>query len=92
MLVRGGNAFARGATRLAVAQPMDRDVRQGYLAPYDSWQNRIATLRFVQDIPLGRRHPSYAAAQWVDDQLHQLVDLPKLICWGERDFVFDDHF
>ena len=33
-------------------QPMPRDVRDAYLAPYDSWANRIAIHRFVQDIPL----------------------------------------
>ncbi len=92
VLVRGCNAFALGATYMAVKQPMPRDVRRAYLAPYDSWKNRIATLRFVQDIPLSRRHPSYATARWVDEHLNQLGGIPKLICWGAGDFVFDDHF
>ena len=32
----------------------DSRAAQAYVAPYDSWNNRIAMLRFVQDIPL---HP-----------------------------------
>ncbi len=34
-------------------------VRAGYLAPYRTWHDRIAVLRFIQDIPLSTSHPSY---------------------------------
>ena len=57
-LVRGHNAFAAIAARVGCQRnPMTRDVRDAYTFPYDSWANRIATLRFVQDIPApaGRR-------------------------------------
>ena len=53
LLVRGFNAFARAATRVCVTKrPMSRGLRRAYVAPYDGWDDRIATLRFVQDIPL----------------------------------------
>ena len=35
LLVQGGNAFARAATRMAVVNPMSRAVRRAYVAPYD---------------------------------------------------------
>jgi len=92
VLVQGFNAFAWGATRMAVTRPLPGDVRDAYLMPYDSWHNRLATLRFVQDIPLEPSHPSYALAKWTDDNLHRLAHLPMLICWGLRDFVFDETF
>ena len=92
LLVRGLNLFAWGATFMATAKGLPREVRKGLTAPYDSWANRIATLRFVQDIPLRPKDRSYAPAKWVDDHLHVLADRPMLICWGERDFVFDSHF
>ncbi len=92
VLVRGLNLFARGAAHSAVHRRMPRDVRRAYLAPYDSWANRIGVLRFVQDIPLGPRDRSYDLVRWVDDRLEQLSRLPTLICWGERDFVFDTAF
>jgi haloalkane dehalogenase len=92
LLVRGFNLFSWGATFMATAQGLSREVRQGLTAPYDSWANRIATLRFVQDIPLKPGHRSYDLAKSVDDNLHVFGDLPMLICWGQRDFVFNRPF
>jgi haloalkane dehalogenase len=94
-LVRHGNAFARGATRMAVTRkPMNKELRDAYCAPYDSPANRIATLRFVQDIPLRRGDPSYSIVAETEDKIdHGLFNqVPTLICWGDRDFVFDHHF
>ena len=93
VLVRGFNAFARGATRMAVTRrPLPPEVRDGLIAPYDSWNNRRATLRFVQDIPLKPGEPGYATVTGVGERLSQFDDRPVLICWGAKDFVFDDHF
>ena len=93
LLVRGFNAFARGATRLAVTRVrLPKEVRDGLCAPYDSWDHRRAVLRFVQDIPLEESDPSFSLVRDVGEHLHQFNDRPVLICWGERDFVFDDHF
>jgi len=92
LAVQGFNLFSRGAALMATKKGLARDVRAGLMAPYDSWKNRIATLRFVQDIPLSPRHPSYDLAKWVDENLYRLADVPMLICWGEHDFVFDGDF
>ena len=91
-LVRGLNAFSCLATRMACVTRMPADVRRAYRAPYDSWATRIATLRFVQDIPLRPGDRSYDLVRWVEGHLHHLKDVPMLICWGERDFVFDAAF
>jgi haloalkane dehalogenase len=93
LLVRGFNAFCRGAARVGCTRsPMPEAVRAGYLAPYDSWRNRIAVLRFVQDIPLQPGDRGYELVSQVQDGLARFRDVPMLICWGERDFVFDGHF
>ncbi len=92
LLVQGFNLFSWGATFMATTQGLPRNVRKGLTAPYNSWSNRIATLRFVQDIPLRPGHRSYELAKWTDDNLTRLADRPILLCWGERDFVFDVHF
>jgi pimeloyl-ACP methyl ester carboxylesterase len=90
LLVRGFNGFARGATRAAVTRrPMDRAVRDAYCAPYDSWHDRIATLRFVQDIPLEPDDPGYGIISETEAGLAKFAGHPILICWGDRDFVFD---
>lgn len=92
LLVRAGNAFAQGAIRMAVTKPMPKMVRQAYTAPYDSWQNRIATLRFVQDIPLGPDDVGFDILVNTAEHLHLFRESPCLIAWGEKDFVFDINF
>ena len=71
---------------------MPRPIRDAYCSPYNSWDNRIATLRFVQDIPLRPGDRSYAIVKHVQDNVQQLAGIPMLVCWGLRDFVFDKHF
>jgi len=89
VLILGLNLFVRGALWFNTRKPLPRDVKAGLRAPYDSWRNRIATLKFVQDIPLQPHDPSYAAISHVDQNLYRLARVPTLICWGEHDFVFD---
>ena len=93
LLVRGFNAFSLGASIVGCKRnPMSRELRNLYQLPYDSWANRIATLRFVQDIPLAPGDRNYDLVSTVSDGIGQFKDLPMLICWGELDFVFDLHF
>jgi haloalkane dehalogenase len=92
LLIRGANAFAAGAARQGVVQPMRPDVRAAYCAPYDSWANRIATLRFVQDIPLGPTDRAWSLVEAAGKALPQFADRPALLGWGLQDFVFDRHF
>lgn len=92
LAIRGFNAFAAGATRAGVVQPMPADVRAAYEAPYNSWANRIATLRFVQDIPLSPRDRAWSLVEQAGRRLPQFADRPAMIGWGLRDFVFDAHF
>ncbi len=93
LLVRGLNAFSRGASYVGCKRnPMKPGLRKLYQLPYDSWQNRIATLRFVQDIPLAPGDRTYDLVSAVSAGIGQFANLPMLICWGELDFVFDRHF
>ena len=90
LLLRGLNAFAGLALVWATAHPerITPQVKAGYLAPYDSWHNRIATLRFVQDIPLEKRHPTRQTLADIEAGLPLLAEHPMMIVWGERDFCF----
>ncbi len=92
LAVRGFNGFAWAASWRTTVRPLAPAVKAGLLAPYDSWQNRIATLRFVEDIPLKPQHPSYDTLIGVEDGLEKLADLPMLICWGEQDWCFTPEF
>ena len=90
--VQGFNLFAYGALYMASCKGLKKDVKSGLIAPYNSWNNRIATLKFVQDIPVSKKDPSYGLVKSVDENLHKLGRIPMLICWGEHDFVFDSAY
>jgi len=92
-LVRGFNAFSAGAAWVGCKRKrMPRALRHAYTRPYNSWKNRIATLRFVQDIPLASTDRNYTTVCGVESGLGRFSELPMLICWGLKDFVFDKHF
>lgn len=92
LAVRGLNGFARAATFRTTVRPLTGAVKQGLLAPYDSWETRIATLRFVEDIPMKPSHPSYDTLVGVEDGLEQMGDRPMLLLWGEQDWCFTPAF
>ncbi len=92
LAVLGFNMFAVGALFMATYKGLSADVKSGLIAPYKNWRHRIAILKFVQDIPVRTKDPSYRLAKYVDDNLHQLNRVPMLILWGEHDFVFDMDF
>jgi len=91
-IIRRFNAFAAGASYVGVARRMPAAVRRAYVAPYDSWANRIATLRFMQDIPLRPGDPAWPLVEAAGRRLPDFADRPCFIGWGLRDFVFDRHF
>lgn len=88
LAVRGLNLFARAAIRMAVERPLERDVVDGLLAPYNSWAHRIAIMRFVQDIPFSPRHPTWQLLQQLESNLPKLAHLPTTMIWGMRDWCF----
>jgi cis-3-alkyl-4-acyloxetan-2-one decarboxylase len=92
-LIRRLNLFCRTVARIGVRrQKLSPAVRAAYLAPYDSWANRIAVLRFVQDIPVAPGDAEYELVGKVERSLAQFRSTPALICWGLKDVVFDPDF
>lgn len=93
LLVRRLNAFSAVASHVCVTRaPLSKEVRRAYTAPYDSYDDRIATLRFVQDIPLRPGDRGWNVLETTASRLSLLAHLPALICWGDKDFVFDHPF
>lgn len=92
LAVRGLNGFAGAATFMATERGLDPDVKAGLLAPYDSWANRVAVQRFVEDIPRTPAHPSYEALLGAERGVRAVADRPALIAWGERDWCFTPAF
>jgi pimeloyl-ACP methyl ester carboxylesterase len=92
LLVCRLNAFVRSLVSWCSVRPLAPEVRAGYLAPYGRRRDRLAVLRFVQDIPLQPSDPSYAEMSRIAQALPSLAEKPMLIAWGLRDFVFDADF
>jgi haloalkane dehalogenase len=90
-LIQRFNAFSGLAVRMATAGKLDKDVASGLVAPYQGEPaQRLATLRFVQDIPLKESDPAWSVLEETASRLPALADRPILIAWGGKDFVFND--
>lgn len=88
--IRRLNAFARSALWMATTRPLQMQgaVGAGFLAPYDHWTRRVAIDKFVQDIPLTSRHPTYRTLAQIEERLAQLADRPCTLIWGMKDWCF----
>ena len=94
ILIRHLNLFVKGVLRFGLKRrkQLTQNVRAGYLAPYDTFENRIANLKFVQDIPMEQAVPSYSVIQSIERNLKQFDVYPILIIWGSEDFCFNVKF
>jgi haloalkane dehalogenase len=69
---------------------LPKEVRDAYCAPYETFDDRLATLRFVQDIPLAPGDPAYDTVSVVEAGLERFRETPILLLWGLKDFVFGE--
>lgn len=90
-VIRSFNAFAYPATFMAVNHKMKDVVKKGFLLPYSNYSTRIATAKFVRDIPMSKDHQTYPVLKKIEDQLSELK-CPVLLLWGEKDFCFTMNF
>ena len=88
--VQGFNLFARAATKMTTERPggLDPDIAKGFLAPYDNWANRIATYRFVKDIPTRPSQKTWQTLEHIESGLAQFANTPVQLIWGMRDWCF----
>lgn len=89
-LIHRANAFSGlAATGLGTRHTLPRAVAQGLTAPYRGHPSRrLATLRFVEDIPLSASDPAYPILAETEQRLPALQSHPILLAWGLRDWVF----
>ncbi len=92
ILVRGFNGFAWPATWMSVSKPLPPEVARGFIYPYNNWANRIATHRFVVDIPSGKGTAGDRALAEVESKLELLKAKPVRVLWGGKDFCFNRHY
>lgn len=90
LALQGLNLFSLAAMQMAVedSRRLTPHARSGLLAPYDSWQHRIAVYRFVQDIPATPHHRTWSTLEQIEQRLPTLANRPVLMIWGMRDWCF----
>jgi haloalkane dehalogenase len=89
--IRTFNGFAGPATTMAVTKKLSPLVKKGFILPYDNFETRIATAKFVRDIPMNSDHPTYKTLSNIEDKL-KTIKAPTLLLWGEKDFCFTMNF
>ena len=94
LAIQGLNLFSLGTLWMASAnrKNLTSAVRSALLAPYRSWHNRLAVYRFVQDIPLSPRHPSYATLQGIEESLSMFRERRVCLIWGMLDWCFSPDY
>ncbi len=94
IVIRHLNLFVKGVLYFGLKRKkkLANSIKAGYLAPYDTFTNRIANLKFVQDIPMGPRAASYSVIQNIENNLKQFKERPILIIWASDDFCFNRKF
>lgn len=90
-MIRSMNAFAFPATFMAVNKKLNPIIKKGFLLPYNNFNNRIATAKFVRDIPMDKSHQTYPILKKIEEHLKD-IKAPVLLLWGEKDFCFNMNF
>ena len=89
--IRAFNGFAGPATFMASKKGLSPLVKKGFILPYHDFDSRIATAKFVQDIPMSENHPTYKTLKDIEEKLPN-IKAPVLLLWGEKDFCFTMNF
>ncbi len=89
--IRKFNGFAYPATFMASKKGLSPIVKKGFIFPYHDYESRIATAKFVDDIPLNDQHPTYKTLKRIEEKLPE-IKAPVLLLWGEKDFCFTMNF
>jgi haloalkane dehalogenase len=91
-LVRKMNMFVRASMYMTTVKGLPSLVKKGFKYPYQSYDDRIAVLRFIQDIPLDPDHISYEVLLEIEHGLWMFREIPVCIVWGMQDWCFTKRF
>ena len=94
LAIQGLNLFSLGVLWMGTANKkmITPDTRKALCAPYNNWNNRLAVYRFVQDIPMSPKHPSYAALLKIEESLARFREHRVCLIWGMLDWCFSPEY
>lgn len=91
-LTRGLNLYLKASLFMSSYRGLPSTVKKGYKFPYQSYEDRIAILRFLQDIPLDPEHISFEVLLEIEHGLWMFRENPVCIVWGMRDWCFSPRY
>ena len=89
--IRNFNGFSGPATFMATTKGLTPLIKKGFTLPYHDYNSRIATAKFVRDIPMNENHPTFKTLKKIEEKLPTLK-VPLLLLWGKKDFCFTMNF
>ncbi len=92
VMIRDWNLFCKAAVHMTTVKKLPQNVKNAYLAPYDSRENRIAIYSFVKDIPTFCTSPSFPTLNSIENNMWMFREIPTLILWGMKDWCFTPRF
>ncbi|MDD5698095.1 MAG: alpha/beta fold hydrolase [Victivallaceae bacterium] len=87
-LVRNLNLYLNAALRLSVKKSLPAIVQKGFRFPYQTYEDRIALLRFIRDVPIDPEHISFEVLLEIEHGLWMFRETPVCVIWGMRDWRF----
>ena len=72
----------------SVSPENTRREKDGLMAPYNNYRNRIAVHQFVKDIPLKQDHQSWKRLVGIEEKLEKLQGSSQTDSLGETRFLF----
>ncbi|MCK4983059.1 MAG: alpha/beta fold hydrolase [Victivallaceae bacterium] len=91
-LIRSLNLFLNTSLQMSCRKALPSIVRKGFKYPYQTCNDRIAILRFVQDIPIDPEHISFEVLLEIEHGLWMFRETPVYIIWGMRDWCFSPRY
>ncbi len=80
--------FLKFTTEWGVCKKLSKEVKKGYLYPYQTMARRTSIWDFVDDIPFDSGHPTYSLMLELAENLQSLSEIPVQIVWGLKDPCF----
>jgi len=91
-LVRSFNLYLNTSLQTSCRKALPSIVKKGFKYPYQTYNDRIAILRFIQDIPIDPEHISFEVLLEIEHGLWMFRETPVCIIWGMRDWCFSPRY
>jgi cis-3-alkyl-4-acyloxetan-2-one decarboxylase len=91
-LIRNFNFYLNASLQLSSRKALPSIVKKGFKYPYQTYNDRIAILRFVQDIPIDPEHVSFEVLLEIEHGLWMFREAPVYMIWGMCDWCFSQRY